>query len=94
MLHWQVLGHPASPTPKAVVTLSRQQPYTDRLQCWGSGSGKDVGEIADEEERRRKGRWEMAQGEKEEQQNLNDYISEGERIKQYNPEATCNFSRQ
>lgn len=44
-----LLGHPASPTPKAAVTLSEQHPYTDRLQCWGAvSSGSDVAEITDE----------------------------------------------
>lgn len=55
-----LLGHPASPTPKAAVRLSWQQPYTDRLQCWGAfSSGGDVAEIADEIGR--KGEGEMAQ---------------------------------
>lgn len=53
-----LLGHPASPTPKAAVMLSWQQPYTDRLQCWGAVSpGTDVAEIADEIGRKREGRW-------------------------------------
>lgn len=57
------LGHPASPTPRAAVALSEQQPYTDRLQCWGGvSSGRDVAEIADEVGRKREGRWEMVQG--------------------------------
>lgn len=44
-----LLGHPASPTPKAAVMLSEQQPYTDRLQCWGAvSSGRDVAEITNE----------------------------------------------
>lgn len=73
-----LLGHPASPTPKAAVTLSWQQPYTDRLQCWGAGSsGRDVAEIADVVGTKRKGRWEMAQGEKVEHQHLSDYGEEG-----------------
>ena len=56
-----LLGHPASPTPRAAVMLSWQQPYTDSLQCWGSdSSGRDVAEIADEGGRKREGwdgRW-------------------------------------
>lgn len=54
-----------------------------------------MAEIADEEREnkgRGDGRWHKEK--KEEQQHLNDYISEGERIRHYNPEATCNFSRQ
>lgn len=74
-----LLGHPASPTPKAVVVLSEQQPYTDTLQCWGAvSSGGDVAEIADEVGRKREGRWEMAQGDKEEHQHLSDYVGGGE----------------
>lgn len=43
-----LLGHPASPTPRAAVTLSEQQPYTDRLQCWRAVvSGTDMTEFAD-----------------------------------------------
>lgn len=46
-----LLGHPASPTPKAAVSLSSQQPYTVRLQCFCSVcSGVDVAEGAEEEE--------------------------------------------
>lgn len=41
-----LLGQPACSTPKAAVTPSEQQPYTDLLQCWGSG--RDVAETADE----------------------------------------------
>lgn len=89
-----LLGHPASPTPKAAVTLSEQQPYTDRLQCWGAvSSGRDVAEIADEVKTKREGRWEMAQGEKEEHQHLSDCGGEGlvGGIRQHNLRATCNF---
>lgn len=101
-----LLGHPARPTPKAAVALSWQQPYTDRLQCWSAvGSGRDVAEIADEGGRKKegRGRWEMAQGEKEEQQHLSDYVDGrggggvrvgGEGIRQRNLQATCNFFRQ
>lgn len=63
----------------AVVVLSWQQPYTDRLQCWGAvSSGRDVAEIADEVGRKKGGgRWEMAQRETEEHQHLSDYGGEG-----------------
>lgn len=51
-----LLGHPASPTPKAAVALSPQQPYTVRLQCFSSvGSGGDVAEGTEEEVEREEG---------------------------------------
>lgn len=95
-----LLGHPASPTPEAAVTLSRQQPYTDRLQWRGAASsGRDVAERAGEAVR--EGRWEMVRGEEEEHQHLSDYIGGGGEeglawarlggIRQHNLSATCNF---
>jgi len=76
----------------AAVVLSWQQPYTDRLQCWGGvGSGRAVAGAADGGNKEKKRETKKNSNILSDCDGLGVRMRGGGRGRQHNLQATCNF---